>query len=71
VSPKGFNPFDRVPGLGYRTLMRLAHRFHWHHMKPYHPDGDTIIWCHWCGARYAIPKMRAAMTPPAQIADKR
>jgi hypothetical protein len=38
----------------YRTLMRLAHRFNWHHMKPCYPDGDTMLWCRWCGIRVVI-----------------
>lgn len=35
----------------YGALMRLAHRHNWHHMKPCYPDGDTMLWCHWCGIR--------------------
>lgn len=38
-------------GLAYRTIMRIAHKFNWHHMKPSYPDGDTMLWCHWCGIR--------------------
>lgn len=35
----------------YRAVMRLAHRFHWHYAPPSYPDGDTMLWCHWCGFR--------------------
>jgi len=37
--------------LAYRAVMKLAHRHNWHHMKPCYPDGDTMLWCHWCGIR--------------------
>ncbi len=37
----------------YRTLMRLAHRFDWHHAPTFGPfeDGSTQKWCQWCGLR--------------------
>ena len=38
----------------YRHLMRLAHRFNWHHMAVSYPENDKMLWCHWCGARYVI-----------------
>ncbi len=38
----------------YRHLMRLAHRFNWHHMAVSYPENDKTLWCHWCGARYVI-----------------
>lgn len=44
-------------GLVYRTVMKLAHRFNWHYMPPCYPDKDTMLWCHWCGARYVLPKL--------------
>ena len=40
-----------IRGRVYRAIMRLAHRFNWHYMPPSHPDGDTMLWCHWCGIR--------------------
>ena len=33
----------------YRRLMRLAHRFNWHHTRTCYPDGDTLVVCDWCG----------------------
>lgn len=39
----------------YRPLSKLMHRFNLHYMPPCHPDGDTMIWCQWCGARYVRP----------------
>jgi hypothetical protein len=36
----------------YRPLMRLAHRYNWHHTKTIHPGGDTMLVCDWCGLRY-------------------
>lgn len=35
----------------YRAVMRLAHRFHWHHAPPCYPHGDIVYWCRWCGMR--------------------
>ena len=31
--------------------MTLAHRYGWHKMEESHPEGDTMLWCHWCGLR--------------------
>jgi hypothetical protein len=36
----------------YPHLMRLSHRFNWHHTRTCYPDGDTLIVCDWCGLRY-------------------
>lgn len=38
-------------GRPYRAIMRLAHRFNWHYMKPSHIEGDVLHWCQWCGIR--------------------
>ncbi len=38
----------------YRPIMKLAHRFNWHYMRPMpiiEPNRQQI-WCEWCGARY-------------------
>lgn len=41
----------------YRPLMRLSHRFNWHHMKVCHlEDGATMHWCQWCGVRQVTPR---------------
>jgi len=52
--PFQWNPYWH----GYRLVMRIAHRFHWHYMPVSGPmeDGTTMLWCHWCGARYVVPK---------------
>jgi hypothetical protein len=42
----------------YRTIMRVAHRFHWHYAPPSYPDGDTMLWCHWCGMRDVVKRAR-------------
>ena len=36
----------------YRRLMRVAHRYDWHHTRTVYPDGDTMLVCDWCGLRY-------------------
>ena len=50
----------------YRPLMRVAHRFGWHHMRhhpAYPPDShapDGFLKCDWCGIHSDIPSsMRA------------
>lgn len=40
----------------YRAVMKLAHRFNWHYAPPVYPDGDTQLWCQWCGFRQTIRK---------------
>lgn len=38
-------------GYLYRLIMRIAHKFNWHYAPPVYPDGDTQLWCKWCGFR--------------------
>lgn len=40
----------------YRLVMRLAHRYNWHYAPPIYPDGDTQLWCTWCGFRQTIKR---------------
>ena len=42
-----------IYGYFYRLLMRLSHRFNWHHMKPnpHLEHGKIHLWCYWCGIR--------------------
>lgn len=35
--------------LFHARLMRLGHRYGWHHMRVLHPEGDTLFRCDWCG----------------------
>lgn len=42
--------------LVYRTIMRVAHRFNWHYAPPIYPEGDTHLWCKWCGFRQTVKK---------------
>jgi len=42
----------------YRPVMRLAHRFHWHHAPPCYPDGDTLLRCAWCGLTYVVARRK-------------
>ena len=46
--------FNNVRGTCYRFIMRLAHKYHWHYAPPLYPDGDTQLWCRWCGFRQTI-----------------
>jgi hypothetical protein len=45
-----------IKGYIYRFVMKLSHKFNWHHMKPnpYLEPGKIQLWCHWCGARCTI-----------------
>jgi len=45
----------------YRLIMRLAHHFHWHYAPPIYPQGDTLLWCKWCGFRAVVE--RRHLTP--------
>jgi len=42
----------------YKNIMKLAHKFNWHYMKPSHIEGDTMLWCHWCGIRVIVKRER-------------
>lgn len=50
------NFIGSVRGRLYRVVMRLAHRFNWHYAPPIYPDGDTMLWCKWCGFREVVQK---------------
>lgn len=41
----------------YRFVMKLAHKYNWHYAPPVYPDGDTQLWCQWCGFRETIKKV--------------
>lgn len=50
----------------YRPLMKIAHRYGWHHMKHHNPYpldpamSDGFLKCDWCGIHSDIPySMRA------------
>jgi hypothetical protein len=45
-----------VRGIIYRLVMRIAHRYNWHYAPPIYPDGDTQLWCQWCGFRQTIKR---------------
>lgn len=41
-------------GFFYQLIMRIAHKFNWHYAPPIYPEGDTQLWCKWCGFRQTI-----------------
>lgn len=43
-----------IKGFIYRLVMRVAHKYNWHYAPPIYPDGDTHLWCKWCGFRQTI-----------------
>lgn len=58
-----------VRRLWYRPVMKFAHRFHWHYAPPIYPEGDTQLWCQWCGFRQTVKRRgdRDAITPNAGL----
>lgn len=40
----------------YSTIMKIAHKYNWHYAPPIYPDGDTHLWCQWCGFRQTVKK---------------
>lgn len=40
----------------YRLVMKLAHHFNWHYAPPIYPNGDTQLWCEWCGFSQIIKR---------------
>ena len=45
-----------IKGTIYRRIMKVAHKFHWHYAPPCYPEGDTHLWCRWCGFRQTIKR---------------
>ena len=45
-----------IKGWFYRLAMKLAHRYHWHYAPPIYPEGDTQLWCKWCGFSQTIKR---------------
>jgi len=45
-----------IKGMIYRIIMRMAHKYNWHYAPPIYPDGDTQLWCQWCGFRETVKK---------------
>lgn len=43
-----------IKGRLYRLIMKIAHKYHWHYAPPIYPEGDTQLWCKWCGFRATI-----------------
>lgn len=46
--------FCKIKYWFYRNLMTLAHYYNWHHAPTIYPDGDTQLWCKWCGFRQTV-----------------
>lgn len=51
----------------YRTVMKLAHRYNWHYAPPIYPEGDTQLWCKWCGFRETIKKHKRTVIDTGNI----
>jgi hypothetical protein len=46
----------RIKGFLYRVIMRFAHKYNWHYAPPIYPEGDTQLWCKWCGFSQTIKR---------------
>ena len=54
ATPRPEQEGESMKWIIYRAVMRLAHRFNWHYAPPIYPEGDTHLWCKWCGFRQTI-----------------
>lgn len=43
-------------GFFYQLIMKIAHKFNWHYAPPIYPEGDTQLWCKWCGFRQTVKR---------------
>ena len=43
-------------GFLYRAIMKFTHKYNWHYAPPIYPNGDTQLWCKWCGFRETIKR---------------
>ena len=49
----------QIWGRMYRFMMKLAHKYNWHHAPPIFPENDIQLWCKWCGNKI-LPDMMSA-----------
>lgn len=52
---------DLIRGKIHRTVMRFAHKYNWHYAPPIYPEGDTQLWCQWCGFRETIKRRKGLL----------
>jgi len=45
-----------IYGYVYTITQRLLHCFNLHYMPPCYPEGDTVVWCRWCGVRDVVKR---------------
>ena len=58
-----------IYGFFYRVIMRIAHKFNWHYAPPSYPNGDTLLWCHWCGMRDVVRSAKLAEIGRAMVSE--
>ncbi len=49
--------------------MRFAHKYNWHYAPPCYPEGDTQLWCQWCGFRQTIKRRDDVYLDVSGMAD--
>lgn len=58
------NELMNLKGRIYRVIMKIAHRYNWHYAPPIYPEGDTLLWCKWCGLRYVEARNSRPIASP-------
>ena len=58
---------EGMKGIVYRLIMRIAHRYNWHYAPPIYPDGDTQLWCMWCGFRQTVRRIDEVNRKAARV----
>ena len=51
----------------YRWFMTFAHRHGWHKMEEFYPEGDTMLWCQWCGLRVITKRHLTTHAPDGAV----
>ena len=49
-------PYTQMKWWLYGLVMKIAHKYNWHYAPPIYPEGDTMLWCKWCGFREVIKR---------------
>jgi len=44
----------KIKSFLYYLIMKITHKYNWHYAPLIYPDGDTQLWCKWCGFRQTI-----------------
>ena len=56
-------------GFIYRFIVKTEHKYYWHYAPLIYPDGDTQLWCQWCGFRETIKRRHDGLHPKLLLAE--